>query len=106
MILRPIPYRIRTWYMNQNIRLFNRLGIMPPTLTNMGRIDHESLGFRPAEVVDAFLLAPPTTPPVLGMGLSGCRGSLTLSSGIFESAVQRDRMEDLFERFDRELPAG
>jgi len=105
MILRPIPYRMRTWYMNQNIKLFNRVGNMPPTLTNMGRIDHESLGFHPAEVVDAFLLVPPTTPPVLGMGLSGCRGSLTLSSGVFESAVPRVRIEDLFERFDRELPA-
>ncbi len=104
MILRPIPYRIRTWYMNQNIKLFNRVGNMPPTLTNMGRIDHKSLVFRPAEVVDAFLLVPPTTPPVLGMGLSGCRGSLTLSSGIFESAVPRVCIEDLFEHFDRELP--
>lgn len=105
MILRPIPYRIRTKYMNWNIRLFNRVGNMPPTLTNMGRIGYDTLGFRPAEVLDAFLLVPPTTPPVLGMGLSGCRGSLTLSSGIFESAVPRARVEDLFERFDRELPA-
>ena len=105
MILRPIPYRIRTWYMNQNIKLFNRLGNMPPTLTNMGRIDHEKLSFRPATVLDAFLLVPPTTPPVLGMGLSGCRGSLTLSSGIFESAIPRDRIEKLFEYFDSELPA-
>ncbi len=105
MILRPIPYRIRTWYMNQNIKLFNRIGNMPPTLTNMGRIDHESLDFHPAEVVDAFLLVPPTTPPVLAMGLSGCRGSLTLSSGIFESAVPKGCIEDLFERFDHELPA-
>ena len=105
MILRPIPYRIRTWYMNQNIKLFNRIGNMPPTLTNMGRISHKSLDFRPAEVIDAFLFVPPTTPPVLGMGLSGCRGSLTLSSGVFESAVPRARIEDLFEHFDRELPA-
>ncbi len=103
MILRPIPYKIRTWYMNMNIRLLNRIGNTPPTLTNMGRIDHESLGLHPAEVADAFLLVPPTTPPVLGMGLSGCRGALTLSSGVFESAIPRDRIEDLFDRFDREL---
>jgi NRPS condensation-like uncharacterized protein len=105
IILRPIPYRIRTWYMNQNIKLFNRVGNMPPTLTNMGRIGHESLCFSPAKVVDAFMLVPPTTPPVLGIGLSGCRGCLTLSSGVFESAIPRVRIEDLFERFDRELPA-
>ena len=104
MILRPLPYAIRTWYMNMNIRMFNRIGNMPPTLTNMGRIDHKSLCFRPAEVTDAFLLVPPTTPPVLGMGLSGCRGALTLSSGVFKSAVPIDDIKELFDRFDRELP--
>jgi NRPS condensation-like uncharacterized protein len=90
--------------MNHNIKLFNRLGNMPPTLTNMGRIDHEKLCFRPAVVLDTFLLVPPTTPPVLGIGLPGCRGSLALSSGIFESAVPMSRMENLFENFDREFP--
>ena len=104
MILRPIPYLIRIRYMNMNIWMFNRIGNMPPTLTNMGIIDHQSLHFRPAEVTDAFLLVPPTTPPVLGLGVSGCRGALTLSSGIFESAVPIDRIEDLFNSFDRELP--
>jgi NRPS condensation-like uncharacterized protein len=90
--------------MNMNIRILNRIGNTPPTLTNMGRIRHESLGFQPAEVTNAFLLVPPTTPPVLGMGLSGCRGALSLSSGIFESAIPRKAIENLFERFDYELP--
>jgi NRPS condensation-like uncharacterized protein len=104
LILRPIPYLIRTCYMNLNIRMFNRIGNMPPTLTNMGLIDHQSLHFGPAQVTDVFLLVPPAVPPVLALGLSGCRGALTLSAGVFESAVPLDHIENLFDAFDRELP--
>jgi NRPS condensation-like uncharacterized protein len=54
----------------------------PPGLTNMGPLDPGRLYF------DGFpdharLLVPPIHPPGLGVGLSGYRGALTLSAGVY-----------------------
>lgn len=78
-------------------------GNAPNTLTNLGPIDPESVRFD--GVPDrAFLLAPPMYAPILGVGLSGYQGTLTLSAAVpVESAATVERF---FDQVVRELDGG
>jgi NRPS condensation-like uncharacterized protein len=60
--------------------ILNRLAV-PPSFTNMGRIDPRALAFdgRPPE--DAYLLPPVVHAPILGVGVSRYRDTMTVSSG-------------------------
>jgi NRPS condensation-like uncharacterized protein len=52
-----------------------------PSFTNMGRIDDRALVFDGRSVEDAFLLPPVVHAPILGVGISQYRDTMTLSSG-------------------------
>ena len=68
----------------------------PPGLTNMGPLDPAALVFE-APPDHARLLVPPIHPPGLGVGLSGYRGGLSLSAGIYPSTGGDRVAEGLFE---------
>jgi len=87
--------------------LFSRMiasGNMPPALTNMGIIDEAKLDFGAPELASAVICVPVNQPPLFVTGLSGFRGSLTMSCGFYESALPADRVELLYRRIDSELP--
>jgi NRPS condensation-like uncharacterized protein len=82
------------------------LGWMPPVLTNMGAIDEDSLDFGEAQLSSAHLVVPASHPPGLIMGLSGYRGSVTISVGHFTSALPAEAVAGLLEAIDEELPGA
>ncbi len=77
---------------------------MPPVLTNMGAIDVQALSFGSPALRHAHLVVPTSHPPGLIMGLSGFRGSITLSAGYVASALPTETIEALFAAVDAELP--
>jgi len=101
-LLRAMPYpRLKAffaWIMKDVIKKQN----FPTVLTNMGPIDEESITFGGLRPDRAFLLVPPIYPPMIGIGLSGCRGALTLSAGVPQSTAPL--IEDLFDQILEELP--
>jgi len=101
-LLRALPYpRLKAffaWIMNDVIKKQN----FPTVLTNMGPIDDDSITFGALRPDRAFLLVPPIYPPMIGIGLSGCRGALTLSAGVPQSTAPL--IEDLFDQILEELP--
>lgn len=77
-------------------------GDVPPAVTNMGPIAMEDVTFDTTPV-KAWLLPPPNYPPSFGPGLSGYRGTLTLSAGVYPS--QREAVNRFFDEVLSELPA-
>ncbi|KPJ52031.1 MAG: hypothetical protein AMJ37_03665 [Dehalococcoidia bacterium DG_18] len=77
-------------------------GNSPPAITNMGPIAMEDVTFDTSPV-KAWLLPPPHYPPLFGPSLSGYRGTLTLSAGVYPS--QREAVSRFFDEVLSELPA-
>ncbi len=91
-------------------RLFSRVlaslgsrNIFAPSLTNVGPIDPERLDFG-APVRRAHLVTPLIFPPIFGAGVSGFRDTLTLTAGFCASGVDGGMMNELFDRWLREMP--
>ena len=104
LLMGALPF---AWRRSMVRRMFGRMissGNMPPTMTNMGRVDHELLGLDGPIVIAAHLLCPPAVPPAFACGLSGFRDTLCFSAGIFESAVSAENLARLFQLVDQELP--
>lgn len=73
-------------------------------ITNMGSIKPEDVSLDgPPET--AWLLVPPIRPPMLGIGVSGYNGTLTLSVGTYPEGMKQVDMVRVFHRIDSELPA-
>ncbi len=106
VMVAPYPYFLKRWIANMLFLYGARNGNQPIGLTNLGPIDEARLNFGDAPVSRAEVIVPPAVPPFSFFGLSGYRGSLTLSAGIYESSVERETIEDLFTRVEHELPGG
>ena len=77
-------------------------GNMAPGLTNMGEIAIDAVTFDyPPD--SAWLIAPPYYPPYFLIGLSGYKGTLSLSS--FIRPAHKDRVTQFFENVLSQLPA-
>ena len=81
---------------------FTRAGIVQAALTNMGEISPERVKFDSLPV-EAHMLVPPVFPPLLGYGLSGYKGTLTLSAGVYHSSTQPETVSILADRVISEL---
>jgi NRPS condensation-like uncharacterized protein len=104
MIWSPYPYAF-TKLVNRWIWLREyRKGTVGPGFTNLGPIDNQFHDFGDSKIVSAFMTTPGTQPPFFFMGMSGYSGTLTLSSGIYESAIPRGAVEELFDLMEAELP--
>jgi len=79
-------------------------GRMPFLVTNMGPIDDGALDRFGPSVRHAFLVCPAICQGMLGLGISGYRGTLTLSVGAGESAIPLQTLQDLLARAQAELP--
>ncbi len=76
-------------------------GKFMPALTNMGPIEPDRIRFgKPPR--RAWLLAPAPYPPNFVAGVTGYRGSLTLSAGVYPAT--RKTAEKMFKRILDELP--
>ena len=74
---------------------------IPFNLANMGPISPDSVTFE-ALPVNACLLPPTLYPPLLLPGISGYKGTLTISAGVYPS--QKDVTERFFDAVLSELP--
>jgi len=88
--------------MTHSTDFFMRTGIVQAALTNMGEVSPERVKFD-SSPVEAHLLVPPVFPPLLGFGLSGYKGSLTLSAGVYQSSTQPETVSILVDRVISEL---
>jgi len=100
----PYPFFLSKLLVRKFFSLLQRKGNFPPAMTNMGIIDDRLLDFGSPRVSRAMLTTPVNQPPTMACGLTGFRGSLTMSMGIYESAVPRAEMETFFNLLDHELP--
>lgn len=80
--------------------------LMAPSLTNMGRINEKALDFGHAACEDAFLLAPVVYAPVMGVGISGFRGTLTLSMGYTSPGFDPGQVKAFLKSVVEELEGG
>ena len=94
-------------WLNALMRAISRFtlgtGNAPNTLTNLGPIEPEAVRFDTVPE-RAFLLAPPMYAPILGVGLSGYQGELSLSAAVSIESVAT--VERFFEQVVRELDAA
>jgi NRPS condensation-like uncharacterized protein len=102
-VTRLLPHALSRRFQTWLLRFLLRLGAFPPIFTNMGPIEQASANFgRPAEA--AWLLVPAIYPPVLGVGLSGYAGGLTISAGAVPSTAPV--VESFYDRIVAELSAA
>ncbi len=102
--LLPYPYIVKRWMTRGIFKLFQRIGNIPPSLTNMGPIDAERLDFDGMRPERAELIVPASIPPFFILGMSGYRDGISLSLGSRDSAVPPSKVEELFRFIDQELP--
>jgi len=101
----PYPFFLSRLVVRKFFSRLQRKGNFPPAMTNMGIIDDRLLDFGSPRVSRAMLTTPVNQPPTMACGLTGFRDSLTMSMGIYESALPRAKIEDLFNLIDNELPS-
>jgi len=101
----PYPFCFKKLLFREYFSKLATTGNIPPSMTNLGKIDDTALDFESPEITAAEVLVPPCNPPFLVTGLSGYRGTLTLSLGFRESALSRCEVTELFEVVDQELPS-
>jgi NRPS condensation-like uncharacterized protein len=70
-------------------------------LTNLGLIDEAELIFEEKPLL-AWILPPAVFPPAFGVGFSGYRGGLTISTSIYD--CDREIVQALFQQIEAELP--
>jgi NRPS condensation-like uncharacterized protein len=106
LIWLPYPYAF-TRKFNKIIWLrAYRKGTVGPGFTNLGPIDNQVHNFGDPELVSAVMTTPGSCPPFFFFGMSGYSGTLTLSSGTYESAIPGSVVEELFDLVDKELPSA
>ena len=101
----PYPFGLKMLLFREYFSRLAATGNIPPSMTNLGTIDDAALDFGSPPISAAEVLVPPCNPPFLVTGLSGYRGTLTLSLGFCESALPRGEVIGLFELVDQELPS-
>jgi NRPS condensation-like uncharacterized protein len=104
LFLWPYPFALKKLLLSRIFSTLAGTGNTPPSMTNLGPIDDKALDFGFPEVAAAEIWVPPCYPPLLVPGLSGYKDTLTLSVGFFESAIEKKKLEELFEMVDQELP--
>ena len=86
LFIRP-PYAQVNWLVQYDQKQRAKKGNTANALTNMGPIDPESVTFGVAPV-SAFMLPPPAYSPYFAVGMSGYKGTLTLSAGVYPPNVE------------------
>lgn len=79
--------------------------IMPPVLTNMGRVFPHQLDFGDTAVQNAFTTASVIYPPFFGGGFSGFGDNLTFSFGFCETGISQDQVDAILDQTLQELSA-
>lgn len=87
------------------IRTEIRTDHMPLLVTNMGPIDDVALDRFGPPLGHAFLVCPPIREGVYGLGISGFRGTLTLSAAASPGTLPTETLERVFAGIERELGA-
>jgi NRPS condensation-like uncharacterized protein len=75
-----------------------------PSFANLGILEPERLRFDGQVPIEAYITSPITYPPLLIIGLSGYRDTLTLTLGFSEYGVDIGLMERMLDLMDRYLP--
>jgi len=101
-VLGHLPYRWLIGTGRKIAGLSMKADNMPNGITNMGLIDPSSIIFDKAPG-KAWLLVPPSLPPQFVTGISGYRGTLTLSAGFEKESMKQVTPHDLFDTITEEL---
>ncbi len=95
-----------SWYQHLAHFFFQYLySIIPPTITNMGRIDPSQVNFDDCPIDKAYLTASIMYPPIFVSGCSGFDESITLSAGFCETSISSQTVQEIFTQTVRELPS-
>jgi len=86
----------------RQMKMFAKKNLMFPIFTNLGPMDDRRLVFDKKPPTSAWIVAPAGMPPFFGTGMSGYRGSLTLSAGTFSTST--DTIENVYDMMLEELP--
>lgn len=102
--IRWVPFTVVRWIIQKLFGGMLHSQNATPVLTNLGPVDEKLLDFGAPDLTVAEIVVPQTLPPSLAVGFSGYRGTLTLSAGFVDSGFSRERLVELFETIDDELP--
>lgn len=100
----PYPEFIMKWFINKFMSWGGKKGNIPPSMTNLGPILEDRLDFGYPEIKRAEVYVPSACPPLFVTGVSGYKNALTFSSGFYESAIPKEKVEKMFDFLDEELP--
>lgn len=102
-LLRLLPFSLGVACMREYLRHSIESGRTPPVFTNMGLLDAARLDFGEPGLRAAWMVLPLFRPPATGCGLSGFKGSLTLTQGFSGGPAVAARVEAWHRAFDQEL---
>jgi NRPS condensation-like uncharacterized protein len=74
-----------------------------PLFSNMGNIEASQVNFGDTEVRHAFITTPVATPPVLAIGLTGFRQSVTITAGFCETVVTKNDVKRMLDGIEKEI---
>ena len=101
---KPFPF----FFFNRLGRIICKIGKWIGTtsigFTNLGIIDNKTNNFGSIPLLSAEMTSPGSVPPMFICALSGFDETLTLNAGIFETAILKDKIKELFDLVDQELP--
>ena len=100
----PGPYVIGKKIMRSFLNTITRSANTCPAMTSLGPIEHDMAGFDGQSPVMAETFVPASVPPAIVIGLSGYKGSLTLSAGVYSETFAPEKVADLFDRIDKQIP--
>ncbi|MDP3244244.1 MAG: hypothetical protein Q8M83_01150, partial [bacterium] len=104
IITKPFPF----FFFNRTGRIISQIGKWIGTIsigfTNLGLIDNKTNYFGSIPLLSAEMTSPGSVPPMFLCALSGFDETLTLNAGIFETSISKDKIKELFDLVDQELP--
>ncbi len=98
-----LPAKISAWLGAKIFQTAVKHKVLTSALTNMGPIEKSYVTFDTAPVA-AWLIVPPIYPPMMGLGLSGYDGGITISFGGYRPAIDPEKVNRLFDRMEAEMP--
>ncbi len=101
---RPPPFFLLMRIVPLFFRVGQWIGSTSIGFTNLGLIDVDTGSFNSIRLLSAEMTCPGSKPPMFLCALSGFNGTLTLNAGIYDSSIPKEKIEELFDLVDQELP--
>ena len=101
----PYPFGLAKIILRKMMAMGSKHQNFPLATTNLGPIDPQTLCFGDVDILHAVIVVPAAHPPYFVVGVSGFGDTLTLSAGFHEPAMTVEKVNALYDRIEKQLPA-